>query len=71
MRGARTYRELQERRMLEIDAKLAENTSITEDVRDLLRGLKVFGRIAKWTGALAAAYIALREVLRLHGWWGK
>ena len=69
MVGARSYRQALERRLESLDEKLSANTEITADVRDLVRGLKIFGRFAKWTGGIAAAYIAVREFLRMHGLW--
>ncbi len=53
-------------RMGAIETELAENTTVTKEIKDMLdmarAGLKVLGGIgsaAKWLGALAAAIVAI------------
>ena len=48
-----------EARMLRIEACLQENTGITRDIRDLLRGLELIGKAAKWIGLVATAFMAV------------
>lgn len=41
--------------------QMEENTVITKQVRDILASFRVAGAVAKWTAAVVAAVIAIRN----------